>query len=383
MSRLRAVVVSSSLPKECGIATFSDHLNTALRKSGVTVSVAALHEQPRLGRKYPADVKTIIKDQDPESYRAAADWINRGPFDVAVVQHEHGLYGPGDGALVFPLLERIEKPVIVSLHTVGLTTTAKFRGTRLRQLRRMVDHSYRTVVTSEVIKRGMVAEGFPSRKLVVIHHGTYPYPAPDPARTRRAKRSLGLADTPILFSPGLIRDSKGLETTIKALPEIRRHHPQTTYLISGALNPGHRNVTYYEGLRQLAADRGVGDAVRFEKRFMTDPELVIRFLAADAVTLPYRRLEQVSSGVLAEAVGAGTVPIVTPFSYATELAANGRGYFIKPGASRQLAAAVIDLLDHPKRALQRRQRAYRYGAKTHWPVVGKKYADLLRSARRA
>ena len=380
--RLKVAVVSSSLPKECGIATFSDHLNAALRKSGVIISVAALHEQPHLGRSYPADVKRIIKDKDPDSYKAAADWINRGPFEVAVIQHEHGLYGPGDGALIFPFLERIKKPIVMVFHTVGLTSTARFRGTRLRQLRRMVALSHRTVVTSHVTKRGLVQEGFPSRKLVVLHHGTYPYPHPDPTRSARAKRSLDLAGTPILFSPGLIRDSKGLETTIRALPQIRKHHPGTTYLISGALNPGHRNVAYYEGLQQLAQDKRVTDGVRFEKRFMTDQELVTRFLAADAVVLPYRRLEQVSSGVLAEAVGAGTIPITTPFSYATELAAGNRGYFIRPGSAKAVAHAVIDLLDDPAKAQRRRERVYKFGQQTHWPVIGQKYAELLRSSAR-
>jgi len=119
----RAVIVSTSLPRRCGLATFTGDLRGALTTAGWSVEVCAID---RDGLTYGPEVVEVVRHDRPEDYRQAANALARSGVDVVVIEHEYGIFGGPDGSHVLFLgreLRRLGVPYVVTLHTVLETPT--------------------------------------------------------------------------------------------------------------------------------------------------------------------------------------------------------------------------------------------------------------------
>jgi len=368
-----AGLVSSYLPRQCGLATFTKDLRDSMAVAGgINPMVLALDDRPG-GYAYPPEVRFQIQAGRLADYQMAADLLNINQIDVVYLQHEFGIFGGRAGEHAFALAQNLRMPLISTLHTV-LSEPNPEQKTATRQL---ADLSDRLVVMCETARKILVSSyGIPAARIEVIPHGIPDVPFTDPARQ---KSQFGLEGKPIILTFGLLSPGKGLEVVVEALPEILKSHPEAVYLVLGAIHPHvyrKDGNAYLTSLKRLAEKRGVAKHVVFHSRFVALEELLAFLGAADIFVTPYPGVEQISSGTLAYAMGAGKAVVSTPYRYATEMLAGDRGRLFPFGDSAVLAREVIHLLDDKPARETMRRRAWEQGRPMIWKEVSGAYLRL-------
>jgi polysaccharide biosynthesis protein PslF len=356
--------LSTYPPTECGLATFNAALATHLNATGTAGVVRLLAGDDtgggiELDRNAPRVVHTWHTDT-PGGWAAAANALNR--FDVAVIQHEYGVY-PGDaGSEVLPLLRALKVPAVVVLHTV-LSHPDPLQRSVLERIAISAD----AVVTMTDTARQRLIAGYAvdPHKISVIPHGARSHD-----RAEQADH-----DRPQLLTWGLLGPGKGIEWALRALALL--DDPRPVYTIAGRTHPKvleQFGDVYRDSLKALAARLGVTDSVRWEDRYLDDAALSRLILSSDVVVLPYDSTEQVTSGVLIEAVGAGVPVVATEFPHAVELLADGPGLLVPHQDPEAMAAAIRHVLAEP--GLAGRLTGLAGGPTLRWPAVAARYQAL-------
>ncbi|HEV8535490.1 MAG TPA: glycosyltransferase family 4 protein [Candidatus Limnocylindria bacterium] len=376
---MRIAFVASAIPRRCGIATFTADLMAAVKAADPAVRcISAAIDEPNAARAYGPDVRWRIRQGDMQSYRGAARAINESSADVVNLQHEFGLFGTWrDGVYedhAVPFLNELNKPAITTLHTVLPKPEPQIRDT----VRRIAASSSRIVVMAETAARLLAdvygVEGRP----IVIPHGM---PAIVPRGRRRLKRQLGMERRTILSTFGLVDPRKGLEHMIAAMPAVVARHPDALYLIVGQTHPEllrKEGERYRNELVAVIERLGMADHVQFVNQYLTQREIVDYLLATDVYVTPYLDLNQITSGTLAYALGAGKAIVSTRYLHAAEALADGRGLLVGVRDSDGLARAVLAILDDPSLKHELETRAYEYGKEMAWPNVGRRVLALTR-----
>jgi len=373
----KVAFISSHVPRKCGIATFTSDLISNMKLAGgeeFDPLVIAMQSDDRL--KYDELVKLHIRKNVRYDYIEAANYINLSDVDVVSVQHEFGLFGGTAGSYLSILLKRLNKPVITTLHTVLKKPSAEY----LYSLIDVCEASDRVIVMN---KRGikMLKDiyGVPESKINLIPHGIPDLPFAD---SYYYKRNLGLAGHKTILTFGLLSKNKGIEVVLKALPAIVKAEPSVLYIVLGATHPEvlhHEGQSYKLKLERIVRDLGLQRNVVFYNRFVSDEELFQFLGAADVYVTPYLHKEQLTSGTLAFAVGAGKAVVSTPYWAAQELLAHGRGRLVRFGDSEHIARSVVEILNNSSLFSWMKRRAYEYGRSMTWPKVGRAYWKLSSS----
>jgi glycosyltransferase involved in cell wall biosynthesis len=358
--------LSTYPPTQCGLATFNAALATNLNAGSGGNGVVRLLADDSAGGGLPLDrlaprVVHTWRTGTPGGWVAATNALNR--FDVAIVQHEYGIY-PGDaGEEVLPLLRSLKVPSIVVLHTVLSSPDPLQRAV----LERIVAAANAVVTMTDTARQRLIA-GYrvEARKISVIPHG-----AASHTSAPRDHR-----DRPHLLTWGLLGPGKGIEWALRALALLRRQHPIPTYTVAGRTHPNvlaqHGDV-YRESLKTLADKLAVADAVTWDDVYHDEATLSRLIRSADVVVLPYDSTEQVTSGVLIEAVGADVPVVATEFPHAVELLADGPGLLVPHQDPEAMAAAIRHLIARPNLA----GLAGLVGGPTlRWPAVAARYQAL-------
>ncbi|MGB8352677.1 MAG: glycosyltransferase family 4 protein [Chthoniobacteraceae bacterium] len=375
----RIAFVGDYIPRQCGIATFTADLCEAIASviPNEQCFVGAVNDRPG-GYAYSPRVRFEIEQEEIDSYRRAADFLNINNVEVACVQHEFGIYGGKAGNHLLTLLRDLNMPIVTTLHTVLKDPNESQR----RVMEQLMQLSDRVVVMAE---RGhdFLREIYnvPERKIDVIPHGIPDIPFIDP---NFYKDQFGVEGKKVLLTFGLMGRSKGLEHVIEALPAILEKHPDVVYIVLGATHPAliqHEGESYRIGLERLAEAKGVKRNVIFYNRFVTIDELKEFIGAADIYLTPYLNEAQITSGTLAYTFGAGKAVISTPYWYAQELLADDRGILVPFSNSGAIAEAVMRLLDNPAQCNTMRKNAYLLGREMIWPEVAKRYVESFMKAR--
>jgi glycosyltransferase involved in cell wall biosynthesis len=373
----KIAMLGNHTPRQCGIATFTADLKAAIttRFPQLDCFVLAMND-PMKHYAYPPCVRVEIDQEDPSSYRKAGAFLNARALDVLSIQHEYGIFGGSAGSHVLGLMRDLRMPVVTTLHTI-LPEPDAHQWTAMEEVIRL---SERLVVMSAhgAALLGKV-HGVPRRKIDLIPHGIPAVPFHS-----RDKRRLGLDGRRVLLTFGLLAPDKGIEYVIEALPGILERFPETVYVVLGASHPhikAQQGESYREMLEHRARRLGVADHVIFHNRFVAQAELTEYLAAADIYITPYLKLEQITSGTLAYALGAGKAVISTPYLYAKELLAEGRGILVPVRDPGAIAREVVDLLGDDARRMAMRQRAADYGRTMTWPVVAGSYLESFSRAR--
>jgi glycosyltransferase involved in cell wall biosynthesis len=323
---------------------------------------------------YPAEVTRRIARDVPADYLSAARWIDAQAFDVVSVQHEYGIWGGPDGAYVLDFIKALHTPVVATLHTVLQTPTPSQR----RILTELVHLAAETVVMSASAASLLTrAYGIDPARLEIVPHGVpnLPFVAPD-----TVKPQLGLNGHTVILSFGLLGPGKGYESAIAAMPAVVRADPTAVYVIVGATHPDlllREGESYRNRLKQLAGSLGVADRVRFVGRYVAASELALWLTAADIFVTPYPNLEQIVSGTLSYAMGAGKAIVSTPYAYASERLADGRGRLVAANSSDALAEGLIELALNPELRAQHGRLVHEHSAGMHWPEIGATYRQIF------
>ncbi|MGD9496011.1 MAG: glycosyltransferase [Armatimonadota bacterium] len=371
-------IIGNHTPRQCGIATFTADLRNAVAAHMAgPVRVVALSDTPE-GYHYPDSVWLDLAQHDRAQYRRVAEMLNMRQIDVVCVQHEFGIFGGEAGAYLLDLLRRLHMPVVTTLHTVLREPSPQQR----RVLEGIAAVSDRVVVMSErAIDFLESIYGVPSERIRMIPHGIPDLPFADSSYWKPA---LGAEGRKVLLTFGLLSPAKGIQYMIEALPEVCSQHPDLLYLIVGATHPNlkrEQGEQYRERLVERTHELGLEENVRFVDRFLELDELADYLCAADAYVTPYVNEAQITSGTLAYALGAGKAVVSTPYWYAQELLADGRGLLVPFRDCRALAQAVTRLFADDQERNQMRRRAYDYTRPMVWERVGQAYLEVFAEAR--
>jgi glycosyltransferase involved in cell wall biosynthesis len=377
----RLAFVGNSLPRRCGIATFTTDLQQAIDRlrphepSCIVAMTDADHTYD-----YPPAVRLQINDRNLEDYEQAAHALNMARCEVVSLQHEFGIFGGEAGAHILALTSRLNMPLVTTLHTVLSQPTLAQR----RVLGEIVDTSSRVIVMAEK-GRELLRSLYrvPAEKIEVIPHGTPDYAFVEPDE---AKAALGFAGRRVILTFGLLSPSKGIEVMIDAMPQILRTSTAAVYVVLGATHPNlirDQGEAYREGLMRRVRELGVEDHVVFLDRFV-DQATLLRFISmCDVYATPYLNEAQMTSGTLAYSFGLGKAIVSTPYWHARELLGEGRGILVPFGDATALGRETAALLSDERRRLAMRERAHAAGRSMIWPRIAERYRAVFAAVGRS
>jgi glycosyltransferase involved in cell wall biosynthesis len=355
-------LLSTYPPTQCGLATFSAALLEHVKRPTGAVGVVRVVDQPE---SHPgSEVVAHLVNGSTDSAKSAVRHLNS--FDAVVVQHEYGIFGGPDGCDVLDIVEALTVPTIIVFHTVLQEPT---HGQR-QILQRLLDCADVVVTMTETARRRLI-HSYDSRgaEIVVIPHGAIDLGA---VPTRRRS-----TDRPLILTWGLLGPGKGIEWAIDAMPGLRDLRPR--YLVIGKTHPKvieRDGEDYRGGLQRRAELRGVSDIVEFDDSYLEVAELADLVASADVVLLPYDSSEQVTSGVLIEAVAAGRPVVSTAFPHAIELLTDGPGLVVPQRDAVALELALRRVLSEPGLADEMSAHAVRKAPDLFWGAVAGRYRQI-------
>ena len=375
--KVRVIYIGSYIPRECGIATFTKDLTTSINMLNphCLAEIVAVNP-PNLTYDYPWEVKYRFNQEHPTTYKNATSYINQSSAEVVCLQHEFGLYGGKSGEKIIPFLKTINKPIVATFHTILPNPNDHYK----KILSEISSLCEAVVVMINSAAECLVRDyGVDANKIVVIPHGV-----PDIAFSKEPKnrQKMGLENKTIIATFGLLSSGKGIENVIEAMPAIVKKIPNATYLLLGQTHPVVKRLEgekYRHQLEEMVKALGMSNHVSYINRYLSLDELIAYLQTIDIYITPYLNPNQITSGTLAYAVGAGLACISTPYVYAQEVLDGNRGVLVDYANNKEIAKAVIDLCEHPRKKLSLRKQAYEYGRQMTWDNVALKYLDLFTS----
>lgn len=375
--------LSTYPPTRCGLATFTEALANALAAddAGQPTIVRVLDSRERIPGPpvvglIPATTELITGNR--LSMRSAVRAL--AASDVAIIQHQYGIYGGSDGDEIIPLLRSLRTPTIVVLHDVPIAPTPHERVV-LETVCRLAD----TIVVMTDNARDLLRKSYSTKdgKVRVIPHGVPVRQAVHQAPSQTTPRT---SATKRVLTWGLLSPGKGLEWGIRAIAQLRDLSPSIEYVIAGQTHPkvlASGGETHREAVQQLIAELDLGDIVHLDDRYRDAPELAELIATADVVLLPYESRDQAASGVLVEALAAGIPVVATGFPHAVELLGGGAGIVAGFEDPASMAGAIREILTSEGTADRMRAAALRDTQDASWPAVAVQYRELARRLMRA
>lgn len=357
-------VLSTYPPTPCGLATFAAALTNGLSEIGIR-DVGVVRAAVDDSRSDDMRVVAVLRPGSMSSRRAVARRVNG--YECLLLQHEYGIFGGSDGAEVLDLLADVDVPVITTLHTVPL----KPSRSQKRILERIVELSAAAVTMTETASSRLIT-GYdvePSKITTIVHGATVPHTLGAPLHT----------DGTTFLTWGLLGPGKGIEWVIDALGELVSRGITARYVIAGRTHPRVLETdgeAYREMLMDRAASLGIEDYVEFDPSYRPLGSLLELISGSTCVVLPYDSDDQITSGVLVDAVAAGRPVIATKFPHATEILSGGAGLLVPHASPKELAAAMQQVVTDRGLVANMAMVAATMAPSYRWTSVAADYADL-------
>lgn len=380
---MKVICIGNYPPRKCGIATFTENLVKSIvevsnvHSDHLDIEVIAMNESGET-YDYPSIVKRYINDKNKEEYISTADYINNSGADICLLQHEYGIYGGESGLLILALLRRLKVPIITTFHTV----LQKPSFHQKEVLQKIAAYSSKVVIMNglavDFLKDSF---GIDPNKVLRIQHGVPDFShfeaSPDlvPESWKNKK---------IILTFGLIGRSKGIDTVIRALPEIVKIFPDILYVVLGKTHPHiiqHAGEEYRDYLKSLSKTLHVDNHVMFIDEYVSEKDLMNYLSLADIYVTPYQNKAQITSGTLSYAVASGCAVVSTPYWHAVELLSEKRGMLFDFNNSEELSECIIDLLKNPIKLKDYQEKAFSYGKSITWSSVGASYISLFNQVK--
>ena len=372
---INCIYISSYVPRKCGIATYTSDLTRAIDLINPYCEskiIALIRPEDKID--HPPEVKFKINQDEIDSYIKAAHYINKSRADIVVLEHEFGLYGGEFGKYIIKLIELIKKPLIITAHTIPDDSNNGY-GLVLKDVIKFADKVI--VMMPESLEKLVKRYDYPKEKIDIIPHGVPDIPLEPNYKYKKKKR---LEDKVILGNINLLSAVKGLEYTIEALKKIKKKLNNVLYLIIGQTHPivlEAEGQKYKNFLKEKIKHYNLQENVKFINKYMSLKELVVWLRIIDIYITPYLNPQQSTSGALAYAIGAGKLCISTPYLYAKEVLAEGRGIIVPFRNSQAIADAVIDICKNPQRKLEMEKKAHKFGRLMTWYNVALQHLELF------
>ncbi len=382
--KLRVAFVSPYPPTKCGLAAFTQDLvsatKTAMPES--EIGIVAIDKGEGVHPTQPEVVFRVDQDR-PDTYLAAARFLNHHA-DVVSVQHDFGVFGIHGPYLPYlqqdylaPFLQELKVPVVVTLHAVP----PHAHPTEQASLLNAVKKSAATVVMSKTAASMLIQDYCaPAEKVVYLPFGV---PDINPLDRQQLRSQRAVSDRIVVTTFGLISGWKGLEYAIRAITRVALTHTDVVYLIIGQTHPEvlrREGESYRRSLQALIEDLDASKHVQFVNRYLSRDEIAEYLVATDVYVTPYPNYGQTGSYTLNHALAAGKAIVSTPYIYAAEVLADGRGVLADFRSAESLANAICSILDKPDEKRRLERNAYAYGRSMAWTHVGQDFAALLRDS---
>ncbi len=369
--------LSNFPPRECGIATFTQDLITALNKRvnpKVKSRVIALNEESSI-YNYDSRVIMQLNKDYLEDYMNIAKRINSSDnIKIVCIQHEFGLFGGEYGNYLIPFLETVEKPVVVTFHSV-LPDPDNFRK---RVVKFIGEKSAAIIVMAkkavEILNKDY---GISKNKIYVVPHGIPDIPLQP---SEPFKKKLMLENKIVLSTFGLLSRGKGVEYMIKALPYLIKKYPNIIYLVIGETHPGVRKnegEEYRNRLIALVEELGLKNNVKFCNRYISNDEVIEYLLTTDVYICTNLDKNQIVSGTLSYAMGCGKAVVSTPSAYAEEVLDKERGLLARFKNPKSFSDAIDRILSDRELRNRLENNAYTFGRSMVWQNVALNYFSIF------
>ncbi len=372
---MKLAYIGTYPPRECGIGTFTQNLAHSMLENGKGIKeimVFAMNDHNQ-DYTYPPEVKLSIYQEQQTDYLEAVNYINLSGADACILEHEFGIYGGLSGIYILPLIHRLNIPLITTLHTI-LEAPSYTEKAILKEICKMSDKI--VVMSHKAIHFLVEIYDVPKEKIVLIEHGV-----PDIHFDKEESRTeFKLNEKKLLLTFGFIGRNKGIETVIKALPQIIEKHPEVLYIVLGKTHPNvlrHSGEEYRNYLQVLIKSLKLNDHVLLLNEFIDENELFKYLSACDIYITPYVSEAQITSGTLSYAMGAGCAVVSTPYWHAAELLVENKGRLFDFNDSEGLSQILNELLENPESLNEIQENATEYGQDLTWPKIGQKYTDLI------
>jgi glycosyltransferase involved in cell wall biosynthesis len=359
--------LSSAPPTRCGLATFSAALGSTLEELGADVALVRVLDSR--GEPSASKFRSLgdLVATDPRSIATTITALNS--CDVAIIQHEYGIYGGRDGDDILKVLDGLFVPTIAILHTV-LQRPTPHQVEVLNAVIAGVDVA--VVMTQAAAATLSRLHDLGDTTIEVIPHGATV--SADVAVRREGSR-------PTILTWGLIGPGKGIEWVIDAMVGLQDLVPAPQYVIAGQTHPKVLALdgdTYRHSLMRRAAVNGVNHLVQFDDSYRDLASLSRLISSADVVVLPYDSKDQATSGVLVDAIAAGRPVVATAFPHAEELLASGAGITVAHRDSAALTVALRRILSEPTVATAMASEARVLASELSWRFVAAQFQAVAR-----
>jgi len=380
---MKVIQVSTFPPEKCGIATYTYDIINYSHKLDPDMQNRVLaingYRQPN---EYGDFVPFLIDKQNKESFTWAAGSINMDDrIKVVSLQHEYGIFGGEEGSHVLDFVNAVEKPIVSTFHTVITGEQWEKQGYSLLRhsiLEELGELSDKIIVISNVAKDILIKEyGIDPGKIRVTHHGFHDFDE----SVEDSKKILGLEDRTILSTVGLLRPKRGMEYVIRALPQVVENHPEILYMIPGSTHPKEIKEgrdPYREMLIREVEALGLENNVQLIDRYLPLESLQRHINASDICITPYLFHPQSSSGVLTYCLGHLKPTVSTPFLYAQEMLADGRGLLSEYKDPDSMAKQINKLLDNPELMNRIIAKLTKFAPHMRWENVARQYLDAYK-----
>lgn len=367
--------LGTSLPRECGIATFTQDLIDGFEQLEDFNKPKIIAINNGTAYSYNEQVIIQIEQQNRAEYEKAAIAINHSNIDLLIIQHEFGIYGGESGEYLIDLVEKLSIPFMITFHTVLKNPNTK----QLYLMSKLAELSVKVITMAQNTVIDLFAiYGIPSYKIEVIHHGV---PDVKTESREKLKAQYGFNNRQIISTFGFLSPGKGIEYGIEAMHQVVAQHPEALYIIFGKTHPVVKQQSgevYRDSLVSLIKERKLEDHVLFVDKLLTQEEIIQSLVISDIYMTPYLGKDQAVSGTLAYGVGYGRVIISTPYKYAQEMLSEGRGLLANFRDADSLAECMLELLNNPTKKLEMEALTLKLGQTMMWGEIAIQYATQIR-----
>lgn len=365
-------------PRECGIATFTKDLVTAVDRrlsKVINTGIIAINRNGVNIYNYPKKVQYEISDTDLNDYIEVAEQINSRPdVKLICIQHEFGIFGGDWGDHLLMFLEKIKKPIVVTFHSVLPSPDDKLYRV-VREIAKKVEEII--VMTQAGVEILRDSYGLENR-IHVVPHGI---PTTTFEDQNKAKARIGVpSDRKVLCTFGMVGPGKGYEDVIEALPEIVKEFPDVLYIIVGETHPNVRKQSgeeYRNKLTERVVELGLENNVKFYNKYVTIDEIILYVKAADVYVCPPQNPNQITSGTLVYAMGCGRAVVSTPFLHAKDIVTEKKGFLAEFNNPSSFAEPILKILRDPEMRKSMESHAYHETREMTWPNVAFKYCGIF------
>lgn len=355
-------------PRESGMATFTQDLVAAIDSFNI-VETKIIAIDGGLTLEYGDKVIAVISEDSREDYSRVAVELNDMDLDLVVIEYKQGLFGGDENEYILDFVEHLQVPMMTTLHSLNSVPNEKQRYV----MTRICDKSDKVICMAENTK-ALLSDGYGvnSQKIEVIHHGVTKkhFQSRD-----QLKQQYDYEDKLIVTTFGLIGPGKGIELGIEAISKVVPNHENILYLILGENHPGLESeaLEYRDNLEGLVRELNLEKNVVFINKYLTNDQIMDYLQLSDIYMSPNTEVDQAVSGTLAYAMGYGRAIVSTPFSYAKEMLAGGRGMLAEFDNADSIANCIIEIIDQPEKKAKMEKTTLRIGRTMYWYQIGKNY----------